>query len=106
MPSKVDREIKKLKKWLLECELVMAFFGAITTVWVFFSRLLKGQAPMMKSSRMVAGAGEETGDIVVEAMGSAPGTDWIMIISIPLFMVFIGLAIYLLVKVMKKHMNH
>ena len=106
MSRKIDNEIKRLKKWQEECKLVMMFFGAVSAVWVFFTRLFNGEAPeamkkvMATEAREIGGAGNVA---KVAVASTPPATDWILIVSVVLFIVFVGLGIHYFIKIIKKH---
>jgi len=106
MRDRIDRAMKKVKLWQEECKLVVMFFGAVSAVAVFFSRIFHGKVGegiAMKS--MERNVSPESNMIMPELVSNLHTTDWVMIGSVVLFVIFLVMGIWLFVKVLKKHMN-
>ena len=108
MKKQIDDAMSKIKLWQEECKLVALFFGAVTTVAVFFRQLFMGKIGLesMSMKSMESGGGAPAVSESYKMIVSAPvhsSPDYVLIISAMLFVVFVGLGIYYIVKIIKKH---
>ena len=94
--SKLDEQLKKIKLWQEECKLVGLFFGAISTVAVFFTRLFHGHVQNEAIKSMSPAVKELVQTSIIYQL------DPVLSISGLLFLVFLGMFIYLLIKKFKK----
>jgi len=94
----------KLRNWLTECKLVIAFLGAVASVSWFVTNFVSGKVSIKMEAAMIDGpGGSVAGDTVVESAGAAAhASPWNVVLLVLIF-VFIILTGYYLVAVVKKH---